>query len=53
MSLSALTIAAPSLVRAAEEAAEHSGASPWLIGGVAFGLLMALLGITMTFNADR
>jgi hypothetical protein len=42
----------PAVVRAAEEVAE-SGANPYLIGGIAFGILMTLLFITTRFNSER
>jgi Na+/melibiose symporter-like transporter len=40
-------------VRAAEEGVEAGGANPYLIGGIAFGILMTLLFITTRFNSER
>jgi Na+/melibiose symporter-like transporter len=43
----------PTVVRAAEEGAEAGGTHPYLIGGIAFGILMTLLFITTRFNSER
>jgi hypothetical protein len=51
--LTGLSLTAPQLVRAAEEAGGHSGPNPYLVGGVAFGILMSLLFITTRFNSER
>jgi len=42
------------VIRLSEEAgAEHSEISPFVFGGVAFGVLVLLLIITMMINVDR
>lgn len=42
------------VARLAEEAgAEHAQISPYVFGGVAFGVLLLLLIITMMINVDR
>lgn len=53
--VSSIATAVTTVVVAAEEAAEgaHSGPNHYLIGGIAFGILLLLLFITTRFNVDR
>lgn len=52
MSLSLITVA---VLRAAEEGAEHGdpAISPWAVGGIALGILLAMLIALVAFGGGR